>query len=85
MLGAMSRKRRLKGKKLLVAAAGLAATSLVSCGDDTVANLVAPPEDAAVESGPRDSGGQDANMERFDATLEDAPVANIVLPPDSGK
>ena len=70
----MPKRRVLRGKKLLVAA-GIAGASFIGCSEETVANLVAPP----------DSGAMDAS-EPMDATSFplDAPVANLVAPPDSG-
>ncbi len=50
-LEVVERKRR--GRKLLVASLGVAAVSYVACGSsnkDTVANLVAPPADAAADT-----------------------------------
>lgn len=41
----MARRRRLKGKRLLIASAGLATLSYVGCGEEEAppGNLVAPP------------------------------------------
>jgi hypothetical protein len=62
-------------RKLLVASLGVAAVSYVACGDKgTVANLVPPPQDGAVDA-PKDSP-TDAPMEGI--------VANLVPPPADG-
>ena len=70
--------RRRKARKLLVASIGVAAVSYGACsGDgtdnDTVANLIAPPEDAGVEASK--DGANDAPV-----TLD--VVANLIAPPD---
>lgn len=66
----MAKRRRIRGKKLLIVSASLGAASFLACGDDDrggpIANLLPPP----------DSGPSDAAM--------DAPVANLLPPPDSG-
>lgn len=94
----MGQRRRLKGKKLLVASFGLGAASTFGCGDsdgtgppDAVANLVMPPQEAGMDA-PADAAADaemdadapaDAQMDApVDAPSFDAPVANLVLPPD---
>lgn len=112
----MAKRRVLRGKKLLVAA-GLAGASLFGCEDETVANLVAPPDSGSMDAAgpvanlvvPADSSfdrvdsGFDAGDEDAGETVEDAgetaedagepsdamvigfpdaPVANLLPPPD---
>jgi hypothetical protein len=89
-----AKRRRLRGKKLLIASAGLAsASAFASCGDDTVANLLPPPDTGRVDGGGRDGGGEgmdaqirDASRDApasFDVGLEELPVANLLPPPDA--
>jgi hypothetical protein len=66
----MAKRRRIRGKKLLIVSASLGAASLFACGDDDrgpIANLLPPPD-----SGQNDGG------------FMDAVVANLLPPPDSG-
>jgi hypothetical protein len=91
-----AKRRRLRGKKLLIASAGLAsASAFASCGDDTVANLLPPPDTGRVDGGGRrDGGGDDMDAQirdasrdapaSFDVGLEELPVANLLPPPDAG-
>ena len=67
----MAKRRRIRGKKLLIVSASLGAAGFMACADrdrgpDPVANLLPPP----------DAGPVDAFM--------DAPVANLLPPPDAG-
>jgi hypothetical protein len=87
-----AKRRRLRGKKLLIASAGLAsASAFASCGDDTVANLLPPPDTGRVDGGNRDGGrDMDAQVPRdaptsFDVGLEELPVANLLPPPDAAR
>lgn len=56
---------------------GVAAVSYVACssGKETVANLIAPPDDAGAEAS--DDAATDA-LQMFDV------VANLIAPPDDG-
>jgi hypothetical protein len=67
----MGRRRKLRGKRLLIVSGALAGASLFGCGDDggggmdaIVANLI-PPEDTSI---PDTSGGDGA----MDSAAEDA-------------
>ena len=75
----MAKRRKLRGKKLLVATvslAGAGASFMPGCGDATVANLVPPP--------PLDATF-DATIDAMDDGTMDAVVANLVAPPpDAG-
>ncbi len=71
----MAERRKLRGKKLLVATvslAGAGASLMAGCGDAPVANLVPPPpQDATL----------DAVLDAMEETRMDAVVANLVAPP----
>ncbi len=99
------KRRKLRGKRLLIVAGTLAGATLIGCGDDgspmdaPVANLL-PPIDSAVDA-PADSAADSAtdappSDSSMDATTDgatdaasdtlmpiDAPVANLLPPPDS--
>lgn len=77
------KRRPLLGKKLLVVV-GMTAISQMDCSSSTVANLVAPPQDAEVESDARaDAQSGDAVTPRDDGTtMRDVPVANLIPPPE---
>lgn len=72
----MAERRKIRGKKLLVVSAGIVGASMLGCSDETVANLVAPPVDASSADAMPDAPSRDAD-------LMDAPVANLLPPPDS--
>lgn len=75
------KRRRLQGRKLLVATGLAAAVSQLSCSSDTVANLIAPPFDA----GPSDRPDATADLGTDRGPdLRDTPVANLIAPPDVG-
>jgi hypothetical protein len=74
------------GRKLLVASLGVAAVSYVACGNNTVANLAPPPNDAAKDS-PQDAlvanlappppdAGIDASDSSTDATTDSSSDAS---------
>jgi len=75
----MAKRRKLRGKRLLVATvtlAGAGASFMHGCGESTVANLVPPP--------PLDATF-DATLDAMDDATMDAVVANLVAPPpDAG-
>ncbi len=82
----MAKRRRLRGKKLLIASGAIAGASMIGCGDDAVtANLIPPPDtgamdsaaDAAEDSSSGDTGAGDTGV-ALDA------VANLIPPPDTG-
>ena len=69
---------RKGGRKLLVASLGVAAVSYVACGG-SVANLMAPPQDASADQAPDtapDTSGDSARDQFSPLDL----VANIVAP-----
>ncbi len=74
----MAKRRRLRGKKLLIVSGAIAGASFIGCGDDATANLIAPPDTGAMDSSAdaADTGATDTGMP-FDA------VANLLPPPDS--
>ncbi len=91
----MSKRRKLRGKKLLVVSVAIAsagAVGVVGCGDDApsppdaaidapVANLLPPPE-AGLDAS-IDAAVDAMNDAMDDATME-AAVANLGPPPDAG-
>jgi len=92
----MAKRRKLRGKKLLVVSAAIASAGIVGvvgCGDDggstpdaaidaPVANLI-PPPDAAMDAAV--DAAVDAAMDAMEADAMEAAVANLVAPPpDSG-
>lgn len=78
MIGSMAMRRRLKGKKLLVATMGIGASSFLGCGGEVVANLVAPPEDAGMDA----QVATDADVPMDVMFFPDGPVANLIAPPE---
>jgi hypothetical protein len=64
--------RKRTGRKLLVATLGVAAVSYVACGDGSIANLMAPPQDGGVDSA--------ADTTTSDTFSPLDLVANIVAP-----
>jgi hypothetical protein len=109
----MTKRRRIHGKKLLIVA-GLQGASMMGCGDDSVANLIAPPpSDSSMDAmdsesavanlvAPPPDADADAQTDamemdadeptdaetdamELDAMELDAPVANLIAPPDGGE
>jgi hypothetical protein len=68
--------RKRTGRKLLVATLGVAAVSYVACGDGTVANLMAPPQDAGAD-GAADTAADTTSSDTF-SPLD--LVANLIAP-----
>ena len=66
---------RKGGRKLLVASLGVAAVSYVACGGSTVANVMAPPQDASADQAA--DTASDAVQDHFSPMDL---VANIVAP-----
>lgn len=83
---AKGHRRRLRGKKLLIVSGAIAGVSMLGCGDDATANLIAPPDTGAMDTGTGD-GATDSAVEDTGVVLDsmiDAPVANLIAPPDTG-
>jgi len=94
----MAKRRRLRGKKLLVVSGALAGASLfASCSDDATANLIAPPDTGSMDSsadggdGSTDTSTGDTSTTDTgagdatpDTTIPFDAVANLIAPPDVG-
>lgn len=93
----MAKRRRLRGKKLLIVSGAIAGVSFVGCGDAATANLIAPPDtgsmdsamdaadtfaDTASDTTTGDSASGDAMPDS--AVIPIDAVANLIAPPDTG-
>lgn len=79
-------RRRHLGRKLLIAAVGVATISYVACNSTTTSgNLVAPPEDAQVDSG-TDASADAPDTAAADVALDRMAMSGnlIAPPPDAG-
>jgi hypothetical protein len=80
----MAKRRKIRGKKLLIVSGALVGASMMGCGDSATANLLPPPD-----TGTMDSSMDAADTSTGDTSTDtvapiDAPVANLIAPPDVG-